>query len=62
MNGDQEERAGKLVAGTHGLVAPARPGALCAALSGRSRELAPPNNAVAPDSARLNSLAGEPRC
>jgi hypothetical protein len=57
------ERAGeKNGCCSSGTGAPARSGALCAALSGRSRELAPPNNAVAPDSARFNSLAGEPRC
>lgn len=33
MNGDQEGRAGKLVAVSLGFVAPARPGALCAALN-----------------------------
>ena len=32
MNSDQEERAGKLVVGTSAWVAPALPGALCAAL------------------------------
>jgi hypothetical protein len=32
MNGDQDERAGKLVAGIQAWGTPARPGALCAAL------------------------------
>jgi len=36
MNGDQDERAGKWVAVSSGAVAPARPGALCAALGIKS--------------------------